>query len=552
MKPARELLKSGRVSEAKYEAPLLSGYVREGAKNYRSGLRIKSAIDVENLCSCWESRSAGKICAHSVAVGLGYLNPPAAEVAVPDEPTMSEAPAGPRFVAADSADAALTTLHVILPPNFASAWQKGQIMIVVEAEVSRNRTLVSALPKKNTFAVDDADLVLIESLRAVPAIFESGMAILSRDAFLRLLPALQNHPRITFGKATRATISSATLRPELLVESRGEGGIAVKANFSRKIDQEQEHEHEEKALILWNATEAWLLQNNEFVRCGEALPAGSTHLIERPLLLDGERALHFLAFDLPRLHDAFDVRAGEGVRLPEIAAAQPAFELRLAGTLSSVTGELMCSYGDRAPTKALAKAQDQFVFRDPQNADRVLMRNLDAENTAIARLEQIGFARTDAGGFVLHGRPNVVRFFTTDYQRLQRDWKITLTAQVQNWTSEIERVTPKLEIVGSGQDWFEVRYSLTTPGGEVFSNADIQRLLRSGQSQTRLKNGHLAVIDTAGLEDFEQVIRDCDPAQTRPGLYRINRAHAAYVEETARELGSAVADRRDASPDSKT
>jgi hypothetical protein len=40
MKPARELLKSGRVSEAKYEAPLLSGYVREGIKNYRSGLRI--------------------------------------------------------------------------------------------------------------------------------------------------------------------------------------------------------------------------------------------------------------------------------------------------------------------------------------------------------------------------------------------------------------------------------------------------------------------------------------------------------------------------------
>ena len=45
-----ESLKSGRVSEAKYEPPLLSGYVREGAKNYRSGLRIKSAIDVENLC----------------------------------------------------------------------------------------------------------------------------------------------------------------------------------------------------------------------------------------------------------------------------------------------------------------------------------------------------------------------------------------------------------------------------------------------------------------------------------------------------------------------
>ena len=78
MKPARELLKSGRVSEPKYEPPLLSGYVRDGGKNYRSGLRIKTAIDVENICSCWESRSAGKICAHSVAVGLCFLNPPAA------------------------------------------------------------------------------------------------------------------------------------------------------------------------------------------------------------------------------------------------------------------------------------------------------------------------------------------------------------------------------------------------------------------------------------------------------------------------------------------
>src|SRR5439155_3422016 len=128
----------------------------------------------------------------------------------------------------------------------------------------------------------------------------------------------------------------------------------------------------------------------------------------------------------------------EGVRLPEIATAQPAFELRLAGTLFSVTGELMCTYGDRVPIKALGKAQDQFVFRDPQNIDRVLLRNLDAENAAVARLEQIGVDRTDAGGFVLHGQPSVVRFFATDYQRLPRHWKITLTAQVQNWTNEIE------------------------------------------------------------------------------------------------------------------
>jgi hypothetical protein len=93
MKPARELLKSGRVSEAKYEPPLLTslrrgyGLAGGGGRRRCSGLRIKGALDVGNLCSCWEARSAGKICAHSVAVGLGYLNPPPAAVAAPVEPT---------------------------------------------------------------------------------------------------------------------------------------------------------------------------------------------------------------------------------------------------------------------------------------------------------------------------------------------------------------------------------------------------------------------------------------------------------------------------------
>jgi hypothetical protein len=40
-----------------------------------------------------------------------------------------------------------------LAAEVALAWQQGQIMIVVEAKVSRNRTLVSALLKKKTFSV---------------------------------------------------------------------------------------------------------------------------------------------------------------------------------------------------------------------------------------------------------------------------------------------------------------------------------------------------------------------------------------------------------------
>jgi superfamily II DNA or RNA helicase len=532
MKVARDVVKAGRVTEARYEPPLLTGFVREGIKNFRSGLRIKSAIDVENLCTCWESRSSGKICGHSVAVGLAILRPVPALALEP--PTIEEPPAGPKFIPAGTEDAKPATLHLILPPNFMSAWAKGQVMLVVEAEVGANRTLVSALSKEAAFAADESDLALIEALRAFPAIFASGMAQSSRDQFLRLLPSLQNHPRVTFGKTSSVMISSVAVRPELEIEQRANGGITVKAKAIPNT------------MLLWNATDAWLLREREFVRCGEALPAGAAQLLGSPIHLEGDRALQFLAFDLPRLREVFDISADEGVRLPEVNPAAPLFELRLAGTLNSVTGELLCTYGNRPAFKAATNEQDQFVFRDPQNAERILLRNIPAERAAVVRLEQVGFARTDAAGFVLHGQPEVVRFFASDYPKFQRDWNVILTAQVEKWTSEIERVTPRLEIVGSGVDWFEVRYSLVTPGGQEFSNAEIQQLLRSGRNQTRLRNGRLAVIDTAGLEDFEQVIRDCDPAQTQPGLYRINRAHAPYVEETARELGSAIADRREA------
>jgi superfamily II DNA or RNA helicase len=532
MKAAREIVKAGRVTEAQYEPPLLTGFVREGAKNFRSGLRIKSPEDVENVCTCWESRSSGKICGHSVAVGLSLLRPVPASV--PEQPKIEEPPAGPEFVVSGSDGAKPAKLSLILPPIFMSAWAKGQVMLVVEAQVGANRTLVSALPKRATFLCDELDLALTEGLRAFPALFASGMASLSRDAFLRLLPSLQNHPRVTFGKTVRATISSASIRPELEVEQRANGGITVKAKPMPDT------------MLLWNATDAWFLRGHEFVRCGEALPAGAAQLLGSPLELEGDRAMQFLAFDLPRLRDAFDVGASEGVRLPEVIPAAPTFDLRLAGTLNSVTGELLCTYGNRPAFKAATNEQDEFVFRDPQDAGRILLRNIPAERAAVARLERVGFARTDAAGFVLHGQPEVVRFFASDYPKFQRDWHVILTAQVEKWTGEIERVTPRLEIVGSGVDWFEVRYSLVTPGGQEFSNAEIQQLLRSGRNQTRLKNGRLAVIDTAGLEDFEQVIRDCDPDQTQPGLYRINRAHAPYVEETARELGSAVADRREA------
>src|SRR5262245_50822614 len=76
LKEARALFAAGRVLEARYEPPNLTGRVRGGETEYRAGLRIASKTDIENTCTCPESRRRAVVCAHSLAVGLAVLAPP--------------------------------------------------------------------------------------------------------------------------------------------------------------------------------------------------------------------------------------------------------------------------------------------------------------------------------------------------------------------------------------------------------------------------------------------------------------------------------------------
>ena len=71
-------------------------------------------------------------------------------------------------------------------------------------------------------------------------------------------------------------------------------------------------------------------------------------------------------------------------------------------------------------------------------------------------------------------------------------------------------------------------------GGETFAAADIQRLLLSGQSHTRLKNGKWAVMDTGAVEELQEVLLDCAPRQHEQG-YRISNTQAGFLEATLRQ-----------------
>src|ERR1039458_9144636 len=95
----------------------------------------------------------------------------------------------------------------------------------------------------------------------------------------------------------------------------------------------------------------------------------------------------------------------------------------------------------------------------------------------------------------LLGQNAVLNFLAREFAKLQREWSVTLDEQLENRTMKnIERVEPQFQITSSGVQWFDLGVVFASSSGETFAPADIQRLILTGQSYTRLKNGKTAVI----------------------------------------------------------
>jgi superfamily II DNA or RNA helicase len=522
MKAARELWKAGCVSGANYEPPLLVGQVCEGQKTYRAGLRIRSASDIENICTCRESREWGKICAHSVAVGLAHLASAIAPQSIPPNDTP---PRVPSFLASrDEPGTTPLVLHFILPPNFRAAWAKGEVIVYVEAEFDGRRVMLDVLPRERRFGCDDDDLAAIEYLSGSLGRAAAGLNMLGASDFLDLLPVMRGHPRLSFGKGKVARVSTEIHRPCIILRRAGEGfEIIAKPRAGE--------------MFLFAGSNAWLLRDTDFFEIGTHLPLRLTNALREPVRIKSERADEFFALELPLWREIAEVELPGGVSPPIVEEGQPSFSLRVEGSLQRLHAVLRCSYGDRPPIWPASEPENLFAFRGAPDANRLLVRNLGAENEAVARLERVGFART-VDGYEIRDAHRVVRFFAFDFSVLPPEWKISVEPRLEKTSNELEPVAPTIEIVRSGEDWFELKYSVATEAGEGIPLAEVQRLLRSGQNQTRLKNGKIAVLNPEALDDFEQVLRDADPRQGQPGVYRLNKIQAGYLTNTAEEIGA--------------
>jgi superfamily II DNA or RNA helicase len=520
MKRARAYITQGQVLSSFWEPPLLRGVV-QGEVSTRASMVIKSASDIENLCTCRDAREWGKICAHSVAVGLHWLN---AENGTPVAPLSAETKAAepkpkktPSLIRGDGGEPA--ELYFVLPPNFDQAAARGRVMLVVEAKWSGGRTPLNALPKGQRFTFSQQDNAILDALEQLTDGQTPAILQLDTKQFTDLLPTFAGHSRISLGKANQLSISKTPFTPRLRATLQHTGEIVLALQQTVK-----------PAVTIGN----WVWHNSTLQPL--ALPFGAKDIDRGPVRLTRAQVPAFLNQQWPQLAASGNVEANFKLDDFNVATQAPRFILEVRGGLAQLSATVQCAYGSRIMTLGVTNAQQEVWMPDPKSPTTYSMRDLGAERSALARLQRQGFSAPDSfGKMQLLGQNAVLNFLAREFPKIQREWTVTLDEQLENRTlKNIERVEPRFEITPSGVQWFDLGVVFATSSGETFSAAEIQRLILAGQSHTRSKNGKTVVIDTGAVEEIQEVLLDCAPQQHGNG-YRMSNKQAGFLDATLRK-----------------
>lgn len=519
MKLARAYLAQGQVLSSYWAPPLLRGVVQAAETSFRASMVIKSGSDIENLCTCREARDWGKICAHGVAVGLHWLKARQVETASAPGPKRVGMPAAKAAAVVRSETGSPATLHFILPPNLEPALARGRIMLVVEAEWAAGRIPLNALPRGRAYAFSKQDSGLIDELERLAGGETPAVLQLEVKDLTELLPRLVGHGNVTLGKSKPVAIDSTPLGLPLRASLESSGEIVVTLK-------------EKSAPGLRIGDWCW---HDGGLR-PLALPPMLNGILNAPIRIPRSQVPTFLSVHWPQLIASGTIEAHFTLGDFSLEPQAPRFLLELRGGLAQLSGRLQCAYGARIMTMGVTAPAEDLWLPDPEHATRYATRDFSAEQAALDRLQRQGFSAPDGSGRMqLLGQNAVLNFLAREFPRLQREWTLTLDEQLENRTlRNLERVEPQFRITPSGLQWFDLGVVFATSSGETFSAAEIQRLLRSGQSHTRTRSGKPVVIDTGAVEELQEVLLDCAPQQ-HAGGYRISSQQAGFLDATLRE-----------------
>ncbi len=532
MKRGRALYAAGAVAGADFDGSRLSGTVQDAGKALASGLLIRSRSDMDNLCTCFQSKRHGTLCAHALAVGTAWVHRHEKPPSRPGQAPVSGPPGTPGSnrpaIQPAMADG---PLEFGLTPNFLTALQRQKLGLAVQTAAA----VESAAP--------DLPLLLwLGSLqqKAVPP----HLALAGGPQITAALAALSGHPRIFLQEGPRRiplTVSSEPARLLLGVTHAGPGNVRL----ALRLPNPGAH----AVLPATSRETGWLWDPAAHSLTALAVPEPYFELLRTlPPQGPADKPRRWLAAHLGPLQNHFELDAGPSS--PDVLAFQilpdhPRFELTLEGTLERLTASLRVRYGGGpAPFPPEAPDIPGFPLETGGEPDHFRSRNLAAEAAAVRRLAGCGFqpGPTLAADWILTGENAILQFFAGELDRLQAAWDVKLGNRFTHATAKVERLAPRWTpapgMANSGSsrpnpsnDWLTFDLGFSSPGGTTLDRVEIARLLATGTGHKKLPDGRIAVVSLADAMDLNEVLRDVSPEQAG-GAFRVRRSQLGYLENT--------------------
>ncbi len=532
---ARLLLAHGAVLSSNWSPPLLKGVVQSGDTSYRASLVIRSDLDIDNLCTCRQARELGTICPHAVAVGLHWLKPPPAPKPSPPaslQPSPAPKPSPASLRLQRLPNARPLSLHVVLPPNFIDSLQRGRLHLVLEGSSGPDRAPLDTCARRGPASLAPDDEAVAAAAEAVARGNTPGILQAPLQDALPLLHALKGFPRISIARSQPLSIDAAPAPLPLKAQLNPDGTITLSLRPMA-----------DTPLLLPMGPELWCFLRTPRPRLAPiALPPSVRAVLQSPVELPRAQVPAFISRDWPALATSEAFESNFQPSDFDFSPQPPRFLLELAGGIASLSATLQCAYGTRIMTLGVSQASEATWLPDPANPRRYGTRDLAAEQDAVLRLRSAGFSGPDPHGrWQLSGQDRVLNYFARLHPRLEREWQVQLDERLDRSTkSQFERVTPRLSITPSGEQWFDLDVAYASDSGNLIPAAEIQQLLRGGSR--RLRNGKLALIDSGAVEELHEILVDAAPDQLPSDnpdstRYRLPKAQSGFVENGARDAG---------------
>ncbi|MDE0836058.1 MAG: DEAD/DEAH box helicase [Akkermansiaceae bacterium] len=439
-KEAQSLLNVGAVVSSEKTNDGWRGSVKVGKRMFRATIAARTPTWFDAKCSCPANQREGTFCPHAIATGLHLLNPPQ-----PKAP--AEQKSAPKNAMPDLAWT--IRLH--------GSWQENLRKGRLSASVSHSDSTPS-----------DADSRLTAWLISQNAVSRPPVQLSLSPANLPgFLSSIDGHPSIT---TDSGEISIDTGTQIILDHCNLAGNTVILAPAQQEIVRIDES--------------FWKISSTGISRIGNSKPTGKITALLRTLseakqaIIPVDEFLH----DLNLLQSLLDFSASKWFESLHFIPAKPNFELSVTGSASKISVELRASY-----------SQTDLPCLD---GDTIHTRNPSEETIArsTSPLRDGTFATSD---------PDAIRSFLTESLRAFPDpWKRNLAPAILTLASSYLFISPKIEIVSSGEDWLDFTLSFETDSGSPIPAAEVRRLLRSKGSSGHLSKGKQVILS----DDIENLI----------------------------------------------